>query len=320
VTARAAIIALAACVWAAPAQALQLELSSNARETVARNSPLDRYQAPTGAFEYGVGVPTVGVEGEVRRQAWRIPSPGLTTLQVLLPLRQQLKAAGYDVVLDCDQFTCGGFDFRFNVEVLPAPNMRVNMRAYRFVTAVKGPENDPTSVITLMVSTTATAAFVQIIEAGSLEQEDVEVSTDGDVQLPLAGPITDPAPAGDFDTVLSTDGHIVLDGLDFGTGNTALGEGPFASLENLAGFLVSQPDVTIAVVGHTDSVGSQDVNIGLSRQRAAAVRQRLIEGYNVDPAQVQAEGMGYLAPIASNLSAEGRELNRRVEAVLLSQR
>nr|WP_261368086.1 OmpA family protein [Pseudosulfitobacter koreense] len=311
---------MAACVAAAPVQALQLELSPNARETVTRNSVLDRYLAPTGPFEYGTGVPGIAVEGEVRRQAWRIPSPGLTTLQVLIPLRKQLKAAGYEVVLDCDQFSCGGFDFRFNVEVLPAPNMRVNMRAYRFVTAIKGPQDDPSSVVTLMVSTTSTAAFVQIIEAGSLGQDEVDVGTGGDVQVPLAGPVAAPAADGDFDEVLSTRGHIVLDGLDFETGTTALGQGPFASLENLAAFLTAQPDVTIAVVGHTDSVGSQDVNIGLSRQRASAVRQRLIDAYNVDPAQVQAEGMGYLAPVASNLSAEGRELNRRVEAVLLSQR
>ena len=100
----------------------------------------------------------------------------------------------------------------------------------------------------------------------------------------------------------------------------ALGKGPFASVQSLADFLLAHPDISVAVVGHTDSVGSQDINIALSRQRAAAVRQRLIDAYDVDPAQVQAEGMGYLAPVASNLTAEGRELNRRVEAVLLSQR
>lgn len=48
------------------------------------------------------------------------------------PLRDQLIEAGYDVVLDCDQNTCGGFDFRFGTEVLPAPDMYVNIRAFRF--------------------------------------------------------------------------------------------------------------------------------------------------------------------------------------------
>ena len=44
----------------------------------------------------------------------------------------------------------------------------------------------------------------------------------------------------------------------------------------------------------------------------------IAEAYGIDPARVQAEGMGYLAPIASNLSPAGREANRRVEAILLS--
>ena len=182
---RLAIIALAACGLAAPACALELTLPSNARETVERNTPLDRYLAPTGAFQYGAGVPTLPIEGEVRRQAWRIASPGLTTLQVLVPLRTQLKAAGYDIVVDCDQSSCGGFDFRFNTEVLPAPNMRVNMRAYRFVTAIDGPADAPDSVITLMVSTTATAAFVQIIEAGALAPDQGGVTPDDPIQTPL---------------------------------------------------------------------------------------------------------------------------------------
>ncbi|WP_339768422.1 OmpA family protein [uncultured Pseudosulfitobacter sp.] len=313
---RLAIIALAACGLAAPACALELTLPSNARETVERNTPLDRYLAPTGAFQYGAGVPTLPIEGEVRRQAWRIASPGLTTLQVLVPLRTQLKAAGYDIVVDCDQSSCGGFDFRFNTEVLPAPNMRVNMRAYRFVTAIDGPADAPDSVITLMVSTTATAAFVQIIEAGALAPDQGGVTPDDPIQTPL----TDTDTTTDFGAQLVADGHIVLQGLEFDTGTSALGKGPFASVQSLADFLLSHPEISVAVVGHTDSVGSQDINIGLSRQRASAVRQRLIDAYDVDPAQVQAEGMGYLAPVASNLSAEGRELNRRVEAVLLSQR
>ena len=303
-----AIIALASLGLTAPAWAVELTLPTNARETVERNTPLDRYLAPTGAFVYDTGVPTLAIEGEVRRQAWRIASPGLTTLQVLVPLRTQLKSAGFEILLDCDQTSCGGFDFRFNTEVLPAPNMRVNMRAYRFVSAVQGPVAAPSRIVTLMVSTTATAAFVQIIEAGALEPE------------PIQTPLTAPEAATDFDAQLIADGHVVLQGLEFDTGTSALGKGPFASVKSLADFLLAHPDISVAVVGHTDSVGSQDINVTLSRQRAAAVRQRLIDAYDVDPAQVQAEGMGYLAPIASNLTAEGREQNRRVEAVLLSER
>ncbi|MFC6587568.1 OmpA family protein [Sulfitobacter pacificus] len=55
----------------------------------------------------------------------------------------------------------------------------------------------------------------------------------------------------------------------------------------------------------------------MSRARARSVRQRLIDGYGVSAARLDAEGMGYLAPVASNIDEAGREQNRRVEVVLL---
>ena len=73
----------------------------------------------------------------------------------------------------------------------------------------------------------------------------------------------------------------------------------------------------IALVGHTDTVGGLEANINVSRARARSVRQRLIESYGIAEERLDAEGMGYLAPVASNLTAEGRDQNRRVEVVLL---
>ena len=49
------------------------------------------------------------------------------------------------------------------------------------------------------------------------------------------------------------------------------------------------------------------------------MRARLISEYGIDPARIEAEGMGYLAPVASNLTEAGRQANRRVEAILLSE-
>ncbi len=70
-------------------------------------------------------------------------------------------------------------------------------------------------------------------------------------------------------------------------------------------------------MGHTDAVGNLETNIALSRARAEAVRLYLIERLDVDPGQVSATGIGYLAPRATNETEDGRETNRRVEAVLL---
>ena len=123
---------------------------------------------------------------------------------------------------------------------------------------------------------------------------------------------------GDLAGALRTKGHVVLTDLEFETGSSALGAGNFASLDRLAGFMAAEPGARVALVGHTDSIGGLAGNIALSKRRAQSVRQRLIEAHGIDGARMQAEGMGYLSPVASNLEPEGREANRRVEVILLS--
>ena len=96
-----------ALLLASPAAALELTLPATARLTVERNTAPDRYAAPVGVFDGGA-VPTVLVEGDVRREAWRLEAPGLTPLQVMRPLREQVEAAGYDVVLTARRRNAGG--------------------------------------------------------------------------------------------------------------------------------------------------------------------------------------------------------------------
>ena len=94
----------------------------------------------------------------------------------------------------------------------------------------------------------------------------------------------------------------------------------FASLAELADWLARTPDVAVAIVGHTDADGSLEGNIAISRRRAQAVVDRLVADYGVPAGQLTAAGMGYLAPVASNLTPDGRAANRRVEAVITGRR
>ncbi len=306
-----AVFALFALL-AAPALALELELPVGARPTVERDTNPDVYAAPLDAFEDG-DLPVVRLEGEVRRSAWRIDSPSITPLQIMRPLRQQLEEAGFDVILDCAADACGGFDFRFAVETLPGPNMYVNIRAYHFVTALRGSAGAPDEVVTILTSSSAASAYVQIIHAGALAAGEVAVAATAD--LPVTAQVAAPD---DLVGQLLAKGHVVLSDLEFETGSSDLGPGPFGSLQRLAGFLAEQGNLRIALVGHTDSVGSLQGNIALSKRRAGSVRQRLIERYNVPADRMEAEGMGYLAPVASNLQEQGRDQNRRVEVILLA--
>ncbi|KIC51798.1 OmpA family protein [Tateyamaria sp. ANG-S1] len=297
-----------ACLLAGPALSLQLELPSNARETAARDSVFDRVQIATTPYANGT-VGAQSIDGPVQRRSYRVTSPGLTPLQILAPLRDQLIDADYETLLDCDANACGGFDFRFAIDVLPAPNMYVNMRAYHFLSAQHPDTGD---AVWLLASTAPDAGYLQVVQVGA---QQAAVPT---AEPPVAA-IAPGDPAQDLGQRLLAKGSIVLRSLDFALGTTRLGEGPAPELEQIAQLMANRPGLRIAVVGHTDTIGGLATNIEVSRARAVAVRDRLINRYDVPPGRIEAEGMGYLAPLASNLTAEGREMNRRVEVIVVGE-
>ena len=91
----------------------------------------------------------------------------------------------------------------------------------------------------------------------------------------------------------------------------------FDEIEEVADFMEQYPDVVIELEGHTDSRGAADYNQGLSERRANAVRQVLLDRFNVSAARVSASGFGESQPIASNDTDAGRADNRRVITVII---
>lgn len=102
----------------------------------------------------------------------------------------------------------------------------------------------------------------------------------------------------------------------FDVGQSVLKPGAYRSLQRISTFLQAHPDQSASVEGYTDSTGSEQLNLDLSRRRAEAVVQALV-ARNVEPGRVQARAFGEGFPIASNDTVAGRQLNRRVELVLL---
>lgn len=90
-------------------------------------------------------------------------------------------------------------------------------------------------------------------------------------------------------------------------------------IKALADFMKQYPQTSTVVEGHTDSVGSDAYNQGLSERRANAVREVLVNQYGVESGRVQAVGYGESRPVADNATAEGRAINRRVEAEVEAQ-
>jgi flagellar motor protein MotB len=91
-------------------------------------------------------------------------------------------------------------------------------------------------------------------------------------------------------------------------------------LDQVAAVLVNYKHITkIRIEGHTDSRGSKKKNTRLSQRRAEAVRDYVV-GKGVSADRLAPQGYGPTKPIASNRSSRGREMNRRVEFVIMEQR
>ena len=106
-----------------------------------------------------------------------------------------------------------------------------------------------------------------------------------------------------------------LSDVTFATGQATLQPGAREKLARVSGILAAHPTLRLEIEGHTDSVGSDALNQTLSERRAEAVRNYLIQ-QGVPAGSTSAAGFGKARPVASNDTAEGRQLNRRVELVV----
>jgi outer membrane protein OmpA-like peptidoglycan-associated protein len=107
---------------------------------------------------------------------------------------------------------------------------------------------------------------------------------------------------------------VTLGDVLFDTGKATLKPGAMSAINRLATFLSQNANTKVLIEGHTDSVGSDDYNIGLSERRARAVATEL-ESRGIPDSQIQTLGRGKDMPVATNATPEGRQQNRRVEIV-----
>jgi OOP family OmpA-OmpF porin len=76
------------------------------------------------------------------------------------------------------------------------------------------------------------------------------------------------------------------------------------------------PETTAVIEGHTDNVGKEESNLRLSTKRAESVRTYLTEKFGIAENRLSARGYGSSRPVADNATPEGRQRNRRIEAVI----
>ncbi|GIX34151.1 MAG: membrane protein [Lysobacterales bacterium] len=116
---------------------------------------------------------------------------------------------------------------------------------------------------------------------------------------------------------IALNGRVALYGIEFEFDSAKITPAAEATLAEIAKLLAAKPALRILVVGHTDSQGSFEYNRKLSQQRAEAVVGRL-SALGIAKERLFPVGVGFAAPIASNLTEDGRARNRRVELVDLA--
>lgn len=302
-----------------PAAALNIDLPGNVELTREVDTQADTYFLPTSPVDNGA-FQSKEIEGHVIRQAWRIEGEQISTLGLLGAIREQMQSQGYQILLDCTATECGGFDFRFGIEVLPAPQMFVDLFDFRFLSA-QNPKVSGAQYVSALVSRAGEVGYVQLVRVGSDGSAVIDSPAPEPVKQPDPQLISlDTSETEGVAAFLVKHGHVILSDLVFATGSSSLESGDYVSLRELAKFLNEAPEREVVLVGHTDAVGAMDDNVALSRERAASVLERLIQDYGVNPDQLSSNGMGFLSPVAPNATDEGRRANRRVEAVLLNAR
>ncbi|MGR3802745.1 OmpA family protein [Marinibacterium profundimaris] len=274
--------ALAVWLAAGPALAFEPDIAFTTRPLSERVSEA-AHALPTGPWTPD-GMETLTITGTITRRTWRVDE-GPSSQQIIDPLIAQAEAEGYVPVYSCQDRVCGGFDFRFAIDVVPAPDMFVDLADYRYVSAM----NADGDALALLVSAGRGGAWLQVTEVTR----------------------TAPVSAEDQARTLIETGRLVLD-----TITPAASETPIPALDVLSSVLKQRPDVRLAIVAHSATPDAGDTATDMAE--AEALRMRLIDDHGVDPARVEAHSLGALAPRAAPLDPAARSLNRRIEAVLLA--
>lgn len=144
----------------------------------------------------------------------------------------------------------------------------------------------------------------------------IEMKRQDDSTFHMAlGTITTPAPASAIERQLTDSCRAPVYGFYFAFNSATLDAASQPTFQAVAGLLGRHPDWTLAIEGHTDSVGDPASNLKLSERRAAAVRQELLTHYGIAAPRLTAAGRGMAGYVAPNTTLEGRARNRRVDLV-----
>jgi len=238
-------------------------------------------------------VQAAAFEGRVSLRRFRNPE-GRSTLEILRNYEAALAERGFVTEWDCEsRQTCGntadgGWKDRNGMNLGVGGDVR-------YLTGSMPYEG---GTLWVSVGVERSNHYVQVLQPVAMQG--------GNVRLLDAAAMA---------SALDSAGRIAVENIYFNFGSAALLPESAPALTEIAALLANRPDLAIYVVGHTDSVGTLEANLELSRARAVAVVRALETGHDIAEGRAVPAGVGPLVPVAPNTSDAGRALNRRVEVV-----
>ena len=319
---RVALSALAAATFALGATAQEADppalpdpgAPEGAVLTARSERPFDTYALPVSTYLPGTSGAR-NVDGRAVWTGYRLSGAERSTAEVMEGYRTRLAELGFRPLFDCATEGCGGFDFRFAVQLLPAPAMLMDIADFAQLSAVQGEAGGETFASILVSRLLGTIHIQTVVVGPGAPDHEMGAAPAPEPEAPAAQPIVLPKDQANLLEQLKTDGHAPVRGLVFETGGARLSEGSAPALDVLALVLAQNQDLNVVIVGHSDNQGSLEANIALSKRRAEAVRDALI-ARGVSAQRLDAHGVGYLAPVTTNATEDGRAVNRRVELVV----
>ncbi|TQM94071.1 OmpA family protein [Roseinatronobacter monicus] len=252
----------------------------------------------------------IPLEGRVTWITYQAPE-NRSVLEILRNYQQALVADGFDLQFECvDRTGCGSWMSKYVRDmVMPRSYQRQLRRSmvpptsFHGRASLAGRENQAGSahVFLFIMDMDQPVIHKVVVEGVAMQAGLVETGVRS---------------ADELQASLTTVGKAIIDGIFFEHDSADIRPESIDALAQMAQLLENNPDINVLVVGHTDNQGSFDYNADLSLRRAEAVRRALASDYGITTNRMVAKGASFMAPVASNTSEEGRELNRRVELVL----
>jgi len=245
----------------------------------------DEQQLVIGKVQEDGSVKTVKLEGKVTRIDYRDPD-NRSSLERMRNYEEAFKNAGFEIKFSCGKEECG-------------PEIQIETIGYyppeRYLTAFLKRKEGNVWIGVFVAEGPWTK--IRVVEEIPMETGMVNITADL------------------LKTNILKDGHMAVYGIFFDTGKYDIKPESAETIKEIATFLQKNPSIQIYVVAHTDNVGKLKDNMELSQKRAEAVVNELMTKHKIPSSNLEAEGVGPLAPVATNDTKEGKDLNRRVEIV-----